>query len=153
MKDLQGTARTVAAAPLEACLALLEAVDGYPAWYPSVVHAVEVLDRDGRGVATRARATLQVSLGALVRNFNLLLAVDVQRPSTVKLTKVSDHQSEQRFDVIWNLRDQGGAGTSIELALRASLDVPRFIPVGSIGDSLARGFVTAARDKLTAVKH
>ncbi len=150
MKDLHGIARTVVAAPVDACLALLEAVDGYPAWYPSVVHEVVVLDRDDRGVATRAHTKLHVSVGAFVKDFNLVLAIVVQRPSTVTLTKVTNDHSEQRFDVTWNLRDSGGERTSIELALQASLNVPRFIPVGGIGNSLARGFVTAASDKLAS---
>jgi hypothetical protein len=37
MKELDGTAMAAVPAPVEECLAVLEAVDRYPAWYPEVV--------------------------------------------------------------------------------------------------------------------
>jgi Polyketide cyclase / dehydrase and lipid transport len=69
MKKLHGTATEVVAAPLDQCLALLEAVDRYPTWYPEVVRDVEVLDRDPSGQPTRARTKLHVSRGPLVKDF------------------------------------------------------------------------------------
>src|ERR1022692_2749591 len=76
MKELRGTATALVPAPLTQCLALVEAVDRYPAWYPDVVRTVEVLERD------------------------------------------------------------------------ANLDVPRFLPLGGVGDSVAQGFISAASAKL-----
>ena len=75
MKDLRGTANAVVGAPRDACFALLQAVDRYPAWHPAVVREVEVLDRDGDGVAVQARTKLHVALGAIVKDFDLVMAV------------------------------------------------------------------------------
>jgi hypothetical protein len=143
MKQLHGVATSAVAAPIEQCLALLEAVDGYPNWYPEVVREVDVVEVDGDGRPTRARTMLHVSHGPLVKDFNLLLAIHVQRPTTVKLSRVPNDASDQhRFEVTWQLEDHGD--TSIRLGLDANLSVPRFVPIGDLGDAMARGFVRAA---------
>ncbi len=130
-------------APLAQCLALVEAVDGYPAWYPEVVRAVDVLERDARGLPSRAQTKLHVSAGPMTKDFDLLMAVTVEPPATVKLTKVGGNA---KFDVIWRLTD--GENTRIELQLDANLDVPRFVPLGDVGNSVAQGFVSAASAEL-----
>lgn len=130
------------AAPFGHCLAVLEAVDRYPAWYPEMVREVEVLERSPAGQPTRVRAKLHVQYGPVVKDFDLVLAVTVQPPGIVKLSKVTAEPSEQRFDVIWHLQD--GVATQIELDLHANLSVPRFVPLGGIGNAIAEGFVTAA---------
>ena len=130
-------------APLAQCLALVEAVDGYPAWYPEVVRAVDVLERDARGLPSRAQTKLHVSAGPMTTDFDLLMAVTVEPPATVKLTKVGGNA---KFDVIWRLTD--GENTRIELQLDANLDVPRFVPLGDVGNSVAQGFVSAASAEL-----
>ncbi len=152
MRDLHGTATTVVAAPLERCLALFEDVDGYPTWYPEAVREVEVLERDASGRATRAHTKLHLSHGPLVHDFDLVLAVAVEPSSTVRLTRVADAGSSQ-FGVTWQLRPGGGSssdGTRIELELAASMNLPRFLPLGGIGDSIAAGFIDAARRELNA---
>lgn len=142
MKELQGRATALVAAPLDECLALLAAVDRYPAWYPEVVQDVEVLERGPDGGPTRVRTKLHVARGAVVKDFDLVMAVAVQPPGSVDLTRVGDHGSDQRFDVSWRLREE--QRTRIDLDLRAALNVPRFLPLGGIGDSIAQGFVAAA---------
>jgi ribosome-associated toxin RatA of RatAB toxin-antitoxin module len=146
MKKLHGTATEVVAAPLDECLALLKAVDRYPTWYPEVVREVEVLDRDPSGQPTRARTKLHVSRGPLVKDFDLILAIVIEPPATVKLTMPTNDPSQQQFGVTWRLQDD--EGTHIELYLDAILRVPRFLPVGGIGNSMAKGFVAAARRAL-----
>jgi len=142
MKELHGTAISVVSAPLGECHSLLAAVDRYPAWYPDVVKQVEVLNRGDRGHPSRARAILHVSVGPVVRDFHLVFAVDVE-PATVKLNRIAhDARDRERFDVTW-LLDAGG-DTRIRLELGASLSVPRLVPLGGVGDSLAHGFVRAA---------
>ena len=141
MKQLHGTATEVVAAPLDECLALLEAVDRYPDWYPEVVREVEVLDRDPSGQPTRARTKLHVSR-PLVKDFDLVLAIVVEPPATVKLTRPTNDSSQQQLDVTWRLQDRDG--TRIELYLNANLRVPRLLPLGGIGTSMAKGFVAAA---------
>ena len=148
MKDLTGTASGVVATPIERCFELLVAVDRYPDWHPDVVREVEILERDGDGLPVRAQTKLHVARGPLVHDFELLMAIDAQRPQSVSLAKIASGSSAQRFDVDWRLRD--GAGTRIELSLRASLNVSRFIPLGGIGDWMAAGFVAAARRALSS---
>jgi ribosome-associated toxin RatA of RatAB toxin-antitoxin module len=147
MKALRGTATSVVAAPIEQCLALVEAVDGYPRWYPEVVREVEVTEAADDGRPTRARAMLHVSRGPLVKDFRLLLAIDVERPTIVRLTRIASGPSDQqRFNVTWRLEDHGD--TRIRLELDANLSVPRFLPLGGIGDAMAEGFVQAAIGEL-----
>jgi hypothetical protein len=149
MKELHGSATAHVAAPIEECLALLQAVDRYPSWYPEVVKGAEVVERDADGAPAKARTTLHVSHGPLVRDFRLLLAVGVQRPGTVTLTRVPHGPSDQEaFEVTWRLADR--EGTRIELVLDANLSVPRLIPLGGIGDAMAQGFVAAAARALGA---
>ncbi len=151
MRDLNGTASAVAAAPAGECFALLAAVDRYPEWYPQAVIEVQVIDRGADGIApARVRAKLHVGVGPIVRDFDLVLVVQTVAAESVNLTRVADGGSEQQFDVAWRLRDAGQGRTTIELELRASLDAPRFMPLGGIGDSIARGFVDAATAKLGA---
>jgi ribosome-associated toxin RatA of RatAB toxin-antitoxin module len=142
MKDLEGTAADTVARDRDECFAFLEAVDRYPDWYPDVVRSVEVLERDAGGRPTRVHTKLHVSQGPITKDFDVIMAVVVQRPQSLALTKVSEVPSEQKFDVAWRLRDQ--AGTRLELNLRATLNVPRFLPVGGIGQSIAQGFISAA---------
>jgi hypothetical protein len=149
MKELRGTAGAEVNASVENVLALLEAVDAYPSWYPDVVRDVEVLERSADGPPERVRATLHFSQGPIARDFEMLMEVAVQRPTSVTLTRVPHEPGdEERFEVIWNLEPDND-GTRIQLELRANLDVPRFLPVGGIGDSVARGFVSAAVNRLS----
>jgi ribosome-associated toxin RatA of RatAB toxin-antitoxin module len=143
MKELNGTASALVSNPIEECFGLVEAIDEYPAWYPDVVRAVEVLERGPDGRPTTVQAKLHVARGPVVKDFDLKLAVTIDRPHTVKLTRVPHHPTDQeRFGVTWRL--EGGSGTRIRLDLEANLDVPRFLPLGGIGDSIAEGFVAAA---------
>jgi ribosome-associated toxin RatA of RatAB toxin-antitoxin module len=146
MKDLQGTATTLVAAPLQKCLDFLAAVDRYPDWYPEVVQSVEVLERGPDGAPTRVRTKLHVAYSGIVKDFDLVMAVVVQPPGSVDLTRVADHGSEQRFDVSWRLHDE--QRTRLNLDLRAALNVPRFLPLGGIGKAIAEGFVTAASRRI-----
>jgi hypothetical protein len=71
------------------------------------------------------------------------MAVTVEPPATVKLAKVG---GTAKFDVVWRLT--GGEDTRIELEVDANLDVPRFLPLGDVGDSVAQGFISAASAEL-----
>jgi hypothetical protein len=149
MKELRGTATSEVAAPIEQCVALLRAVDGYPKWYPEVVREVTVIETADDGRPTKARAKLHVARGPLVRDFNLLLAIDVAAPNTVALTRIASGPSDQqRFGVKWLLEDHGQ--THIRVTLDANLSVPRFVPLGGIGEAMAEGFVHAASQELAS---
>ncbi len=143
MKELRGVASALVPTPLPQCLALLQAVDEYPVWYPEVVRAVDVRERDAYGVPTRAQTALHISVGPVTKDFDLLMAVTVEPPAIVKLAKVG---GDAKFEVVWRLTE--GDATRIELELDASLDVPRFLPLGDVGNSVAQGFVSAASAEL-----
>jgi ribosome-associated toxin RatA of RatAB toxin-antitoxin module len=143
VKELHGAAAVeVAASPAQA-LALLQAVDRYPDWYPEVVKRVEVTERDGDGRPSKANATLHVAQGPLTKDFNLQLSVVTEPPATVKLVRLNHGPSDhEQFRVTWRVTD--APRTRIDLDLGANLSVPRFLPVGGIGEGLAQGFVGAA---------
>jgi hypothetical protein len=147
MKELHGFAYSSVDAPPDRCLALLEAVDRYPDWHPEVVQEVEVLASND-GHPTRVRAKLHLARGPLVKDFNLVMSVATDGRRQVKLTKVQDaHSGPEVFEVTWLVEDTGP--TLIRLDLSASLDVPRFLPVGGVGDGVAEGFVGAAVKELS----
>jgi hypothetical protein len=131
-------------------MALLEAIDQYPTWHPDVVKEAEVLERDAHGHPTRARTKLHVERGPLTRDFNLLFAVTVDPAGTIKLRRIpNDASDKEHFDVTWRVRDGQGA-RQIRLDLAANLDVPRLVPLGGVGDSMAQGLVSAATRALAS---
>jgi ribosome-associated toxin RatA of RatAB toxin-antitoxin module len=148
MRDFHGEAAAVVAAPLQDCFALLAAVDGYPHWCPDVVRDVEILNSDAGGQPSSVRVTMRIARGVLVREFDLFLAVVLEPPQAVKLTRFTDHPTEQEFTANWVLRP--AAGTRIALEIDAKLRVPSYIPAGDAGDAIAERFVTAACSALSA---
>jgi Polyketide cyclase / dehydrase and lipid transport len=148
MKELTGSATGSTNASSEDCVALLAAVDRYPSWHPDVVKEVEVLERDGQGQPSRARTKLHVQHGPITRDFDLTMEVQVDPPAgTVSLSRIPHHGRDgEKFDVTW--RVSGAGRTQIRLDLAANLDVPRFVPLGGVGDSMAQGFVNAATKEL-----
>ncbi len=148
MKALHGAASASPAVSIERCLEFLAAVDQYPQWYPDVVRRVAIVERGEDGRAKSAQTSLHVAHGPLVKDFELLLAVDVEPPGTVALRRIAHGASDQqRFAVTWRLRGEAH-GTRLALELEADLSVPRLLPVGGVGDAIAAGFVRAAVDEL-----
>jgi ribosome-associated toxin RatA of RatAB toxin-antitoxin module len=141
-REFRGEAAEVVTASVEDCFAVLAAVDRYPEWCPDVVREVDVLDRGADGHPISVRMTMHVARGALVREFNLFLAIVLEPPGTVKLTRVTDHPTNQEFNATWMLRP--ASSTRVALELDAKLRVPWYIRAGRIGDAIAEGFVTAA---------
>jgi ribosome-associated toxin RatA of RatAB toxin-antitoxin module len=148
LKEFHGTATRVVAAPLEDCLSLLRAVDAYPTWFPEMVRDVEVLQRDASNEPTTARTKLHLARGPLVHDFDLIMAIAVEPPGTVKLSRVTSDRSSSRFDVTWTL--QAAESTRIELNLSATLPVSGLVPVGDIGNAIAEQFVAAASRALAS---
>ena len=141
-REFHGEAAEVVTASVEDCFALLAEVDRYPEWCPDLVREAEVLDRGADGQPTSVRMTIHIARGALVREFNLFLAIVVEPPGTVKLTRVTDHPTNQEFNATWMLRPAGS--TRVALELDAKLRVPWYIRAGGIGDAIAEAFVSAA---------
>jgi ribosome-associated toxin RatA of RatAB toxin-antitoxin module len=136
------------AAPVEECFALLAAVDRYPDWCPDIVRDVDLLDRDSDGQPSQVRMKMRITRGAFVKEFDLFLAIVVEPPRIVKLTRVTDHPTNQEFNATWQLRPTGS--TRLALQLDARLRVPSYIPAGRVGDAIAQGFVAAACRVLAA---
>jgi Polyketide cyclase / dehydrase and lipid transport len=143
VKELTGSGSgTTAASPAD-CMTLLEAIDGYPTWAPNIVKEAEVLERGADGHPVKARAKLHVERGVLTRDFDLVFDVKVDPAGTIALRRIPHQPTDQeRFDVTW--RVDGGQSTRIALDLAANLDVPRFIPLGDVGDAMAQQLVSAA---------
>jgi hypothetical protein len=147
MRDLHGKASETAPAPLDTCLALVAAIDAYPDWYPDGVREVEVLERSSAGQPTKVLTVLHVEVAGFNRDFHLTMDVEVDPRGTVALRKVKADAEDPPFDVTWELSD--GDGTVIELDVDTSLPVPRLVPLGGVGDSIARSFVSAAVNALS----
>ena len=136
------------AAPLEECFVLLAAVDRYPEWCPDVVRQVDVLDRDAAGEPRRARMTIHVEWGAIVRDFQLFLAVAIEPPRAVTLRRATDHPTNQAFTANWLLAPADT--TRITLELDAELRIPAYFPTDGIADKIAQAFVAAASRAVSA---
>jgi Polyketide cyclase / dehydrase and lipid transport len=147
MKDLTGSATATTQATSAEALSLLEAVDRYPDWYPDVVKQVDVLERDAQGHPSKVRTKLHVHYGPLSHDFDLVMDVVIDPPSGVRMSRVPHHRADdERFDVTWHL--DGSEAARLRVDLLASLNVPRFLPLGDVGNSLAAGFVSAAANAL-----
>jgi hypothetical protein len=150
-RQFHGEAAEVVAATLEDCFALLAAVDRYPDWCPDIVRGVAVLDRGPDGQPSRVRMRMRIARAALVREFDLFLVIVSEPPRIVKLTRVTDHPTNQEFNASWLLRPSGS--TRLALQLDAKLRVPLYVPAGGVGDAIAEGFVAAASRALAASSH
>jgi len=143
VKRLHGEATAIVEATSAQCLSVLAAVEGYPRWYPDVVREAEVLATGQDGLPTRAQVKLHVSRGPLEKDFRLLMEVCVETPGKVTLTRIPHEASdEETFQVAWEIEERG-QNRHVRLSVDACLAVPRFLPLGSIGDELAAGFVSA----------
>jgi Polyketide cyclase / dehydrase and lipid transport len=151
VKELSGSGTGTTNATREQSLALLEDIDSYPSWASDVVPEAEVLERDAQGQPTKARCKLHADLGPLTRDFNLVMSVHIDAAAgTVKLSRIPHGPTDrERFDVIWQV-EGGNPQTRIGLDLSANLSVPRMVPLGGVGDSLAQGLVNAATRELAS---
>lgn len=147
-REFRGEAAAEVPAALEDCYRLLAAVDRYPDWCPDVIRGVEILDRGAGGQPTRVRMTIHIARGALQREFGLFLAVDVESPRLVRLTRFTDHATNQEFNATWQLRP--AHSTRMSLQLDAKLRVPWYIRARGAADAIANGFVDAACTALAA---
>jgi hypothetical protein len=148
VKELTGSASGTTPATADQALALLEDIEHYPDWHREVVKQAEVLERDAQGHPTKARCILHVERGPLTRDFDLVMSVSVDQSGTIRLSRIPHEPTDkERFDVTW--RVDGGQATQIRLDLLANLDVPRLVPLGGVGDSMAQGLVSAATRALS----
>jgi Polyketide cyclase / dehydrase and lipid transport len=166
MKQINGHASSVVAAPVESCFALLEAVHSYPTWNGELVREVEVLEWAGEGHPARARAMLHVAQSPFGKDFELVVAVRTEPPRAVYLTRLRNEPSDpEQLTLAWRLepatgarergadtpeqRDTGvrepGSATRIELEFHATVSfLPRFLPHFGVGDAIADTLLDAA---------
>jgi hypothetical protein len=147
MKELSGSADVAVSATPDEAFALLAAVDRYPSWLEDNVREVEVLATGADGRATQVRTVLHVVAGPIAKDFHLVMDVSYSEGEEVDLSRVPHAGSEDdRFEVVW--RVEAGPPTRIAIELTATLEVPRLVPLGGVGDRLAQGFVEAAKREL-----
>ncbi len=143
MKDLKATAQGETAAPIETCFERLADVERYPSWHPNGVKLAEPLERGPDGQPTKLKAKLAIP--SLRRDFTLHMAVTLDRPRLVEMRRLPKQADDPELVVIrWLLDERGSDRTHLTVALEATLDLPGFLPVGGIGDGIARGFLDAA---------
>jgi ribosome-associated toxin RatA of RatAB toxin-antitoxin module len=149
MKQLSATATGGAATPIERCYEHLLDVERYPQWYPDGAKKVEVLERDGAGVASLVDAVLAAVAGPLRKEFPVRLAVEQTRPTRIALARVADDRGDhESLTIAWVLRALGDAETEITVELGAHLDVPMFLPIDPVAREVANGFLQAALKSL-----
>ncbi len=103
---------------------MLAAVDRHRGWCPDIVRDVDVLYSRADGHPSRARMSMHIGRGTLVREFDLFLEIVVERPRIVRLMRVTDHPTNQVFSATWLLCLAGT--THLALELDARLRVPRY---------------------------
>lgn len=144
MKRLYATADASTPASLERCFALLSTIDEYPRWFPSGIIRAELLECDGDGLPTRARALLHFAHGPLARQFPLDLSVITNHKRSIELRRMPEHpDDEEQLSVSWRLSD-GADARRIEVEMSAHLAVPRFLPLGGVAQSVVNSFLDAA---------
>ena len=143
MKELQGSASTEVELPAEDCFALVASIDRYPAWF-EVIRAVEVLKRKRNGFPSLARVEVHVAQSPFGTDFELVMAIEAERPGAVQFTKLPAGPSDQdRLELSWRMRENGA--TEIEFEFDAAVSfVPSYLPVGSAGDAIAQAILGAA---------
>jgi carbon monoxide dehydrogenase subunit G len=141
MKELRGDASAGVRANPKRCLELLSDLEGYARWYPELVRRVEMLDE------TRARAVLHVAWGPVNRDLDVTLAITREDRRVRLVREAHERADNERFEVTWKV-EEVGAGSRLDLALDAALDLPRFLPIGGISEAMAKDFVQAAAREL-----
>jgi len=150
MKELRGNAIGVLAVPAEACFALLAAVDRYPAWL-DVVREVDVLERGPNGRPLRVGAQLHVAQSPVMKDFSLVVAAESEPYGAVRLVRLpKDSGDRDQLTLSWSLR--GNGETRLELEFYAAVSfLPRILPLGGVGDLIARHVLEEATTALTGL--
>ena len=137
MKELSGSAEITTEATPTACFDLVAAVDRYPSWDRDAIPKVEVLEVGSDGEPKRVRTAVHVAVGPITRDFDLMMDVEPSEHDAVCLSRVPNEAGDpERFEVVWRIAE--GPPTRLRIELTATLEVPRLVPLGGIGDRLAQ---------------
>jgi Polyketide cyclase / dehydrase and lipid transport len=150
MKELRGSATAEVSASPDECVALLEDIEGYPSWYPDVVRRAEIVRPSGDGGPTQARTRVHLGVGPIQRDFDLLMEVTSETGGVIRLARIGhDDADSEELSATWRIgAGSPGGRTRIAVDVTARLEVPRLLPLGGIGDAVARDFVSAAAREL-----
>jgi ribosome-associated toxin RatA of RatAB toxin-antitoxin module len=147
VKDLRGDAAGPVPASSSECFELVVAVEGYPEWHPDVVRRAAVTQHDAEGRPARAIATVHLGIGPLRQDLSLDMGITAEPERLVRLSRIPHKRSDpEEFVMTWVIEPGPTARLAIEL--RARLDLPRFLPLHGVGDSMAQGFLSAAQAEL-----
>ncbi len=139
LKELSGNASIALSVSPQRMLELLRAVDAYPAWFGERIREVTVVEHGADGLPSVVRATLRVEVGPFAQDVHAMLRVSSDQRG-VTLTRVQHEPDDpEELVVSWAV-----APSSLSVELSARLDVPRLLPLGGVGESIARDFVQAA---------
>jgi hypothetical protein len=148
VKEFRGAAAGTVKTDPSAAHALLSDIERYPSWYPEVVRRVELVRHAEPGQPARAQTTLHAALGPLNRDFSFLLEI-ITQPELVRLRRIPQEPSDpEELELTWRVTGIGETALAVEITAR--LDVPRLLPLQGAGDTVARGFLAAARRTLEA---
>jgi Polyketide cyclase / dehydrase and lipid transport len=150
MKQINGRASSIVAAPVEDRFALLETVHRYPTWNGDLVREVEVLEWDVDGRPSRARARIHVARRPFAKNFELVVAVTAEPMRAVCLTRLPNEPSDpEQLVISWRLHRN--TVTRIELELHASVSfLPSVLPLPGVGGLIADTLMDAAARALNS---
>lgn len=150
MKELNASAAGTAEAPIEECFELLSDFERYPEWLPDAVRAAQVLERDpSSGRVVKIKTTLHASQGPIQRDFKLHMAVTLSRPELIELRRLPKEPTDREEMLVrWRLAGGASDGTRLAAELTARLDIPAFLPVGGLAQSMADRFLAAALRQL-----
>lgn len=150
MKQLNASAAGTAGASVHECFELLSDFERYPEWLPDEVRAAQILERDpASGRVVKIKTTLHASQGPIQRDFKLHMAVTLSRPELIELRRLPKEPSDREEMLVrWRLGNGGEEGTRLAAELKARLDIPGFLPVGGLAQSMADRFLAAALRQL-----
>jgi ribosome-associated toxin RatA of RatAB toxin-antitoxin module len=145
MKEIRGTASAVVPTPANACYALLSAVGRYHEWNSRLIRELEVLQHD----PPRLRAVIRVGRSRLTKSFELSVEVRTEPPRAVVITRIPNEPDDpEALELGWRVAPVASA-SRLELEVRAlASSVPSFLPVGGLGDLIARTLLRCATEAL-----
>lgn len=142
VKEISGSASATVRASVRECYSLLAAAQRYPEWNGEFFRELEVLQRE----PLELRAVLNVK-----KAIELTVEVRTDPPHAVYITRIPNEPSDrEELELVWRVEPAGGpALTRIELQLEALASfVPGFVPLGGIGDKIARKLLESATEAL-----
>jgi hypothetical protein len=144
MKDLKASVHGVAKQPVSEVYAFLADFAGYPSWYPEGVKQAVMTGED------TGHTTLSLNQGPIQKDFEIDMAIEKTPETEITLRRLPKKPGDpQQLIVTWRLApDVGDAGTAITTDFSATLDIPKWLPLGGVEKAIPQGFLDAALKRL-----